>query len=194
MSIYKQTLINKYITVKTLVVHPKDHTTDFLKPIYKTVINPYVITGGVDDLKIKQYLKDSDRALMMGHGSPGGLFSIGKFKTGTYAIGPWCVDELQPKTENVYIWCNADKFVNQYKLKGFYSGMFISEVSEAIFCGLDNVSQDEVTESNEVFSVLLGEVINLPKAKLYKSIKDRYGELAKKNPVAAYNWKRLYVA
>jgi|GEM_PF-6234508 len=34
-------------SIKTLVIHPKDPTTDFLKPIYSNIIDKTVITGGV---------------------------------------------------------------------------------------------------------------------------------------------------
>jgi len=180
--------------MKTLVIHPKDPTTDFLKPIYASVTDATVVTGGGNTSRITRYLKGSERLILMGHGSPNGLFSIGKFDTGVYVIGDWCVDYLAVGKENVYIWCNADKFVNKYRLKGFYSGMFISEVAEARFCGLTGVTQDMVDESNETFATLLGEVINLPKHEIYKSIKSSYGSLAELNPVAKYNWNRLYVA
>lgn len=180
--------------MKTLIIHPKDASTDFLKPIYKSVENAATLTGGVGLSKIKEYIQNSERVLMMGHGSPSGLFSIGRFNTGNYVIGDWCVDDLAQKQENVFIWCNADKFVTRYKLKGFYSGMFVSEVSEANFCGLNGVDQDMVDESNQTFAILLGEYINLKKHDIYNNIRDSYGKLAKNNPVAMYNWKRLYVA
>lgn len=180
--------------MKTLVIHPKDITTDFLKPIYSNIKDAKVIVGGGDTSRITNYLKENDRLMFMGHGSPNGLFSIGKFNTGVYVVGEWCVDQLAVGKENVYIWCNADKFVTRYRLKGFYTGMFISEVAEARFCGLDGVTQDIVDESNETFATLLGSVITLPKLELYKSIKSSYGALAKSNPVAKYNWNRLYVS
>lgn len=180
--------------MKTLVIHPKDITTDFLKPIYSDIKDATVIVGGGDTSRIAKYLKENDRLMLMGHGSPSGLFSIGKFNTGVYVIGDWCVDLLAAGKDNVYIWCNADRFVNRYRLKGFFTGMFISEVAEAKFCGLDGVTQSMVNESNETFATLLGSVITLPKHELYKSIKSSYGALAKTNAVAKYNWNRLYVS
>jgi hypothetical protein len=32
----------------------------------------------------------------------------------------------------VYIWCNANVFVEKYGLKGFYTGMIISEYEESV--------------------------------------------------------------
>ena len=33
--------------MKTLIIHPNDRSTDFLSPIYQSVINATVITGGI---------------------------------------------------------------------------------------------------------------------------------------------------
>ncbi|MGM0408353.1 MAG: hypothetical protein ACQERU_10225, partial [Bacteroidota bacterium] len=38
--------------MRTLVIHPKDITTEFLKPIYAPITNKTVITGGVDNIYI----------------------------------------------------------------------------------------------------------------------------------------------
>jgi hypothetical protein len=180
--------------MKNFIVHPADVSTNFLAPIYQNIQNPTLTTRGWNMEQIKAGINEHDRTLMMGHGCPNGLFSINQFKTGLYAIGSWCVDALKQKNENVYIWCNADKFVERYELSGFYSGMFISEVSEANFCGLFDVTQDMVDESNDTFAVLLGQYINEPKNIIFKKIRESYGKLIKSNPVANYNWKRLYVA
>jgi hypothetical protein len=93
----------------------------------------------------------------------------------------------------VFIWCNADKFVNRHELKGFYSGMFISEVSEASFCGLPDTLQSVVDESNNQFATIVGKVINEPLREAYNNIKQQYKVLAEGNPVAQYNYERLYL-
>lgn len=135
--------------------------------------------------------------MMMGHGSPRGLFSVGMFK-GTqqpyaYAIGQNEAELLKNKSQNIYIWCNANLFVEQYDLKGFYSGMFISEVGEALYCGVKQINQTMVNESNYAFSQIVGKYINLPVEELYAMVMAEYGELAKTNPVAKYNHERLYL-
>jgi len=130
----------------------------------------------------------------MGHGSPNGLFSVGNFTTKSpYIIGSHCVELLQQNDSNVYIWCNADKFVQKYLLKGFYTGMFISEVAEANYCGVYDTTQDMVDESNDLFAEVLGNHINEDKYTIYKQVRSGYGDIIKHNPVANYNWKRLYV-
>jgi hypothetical protein len=101
-------------------------------------------------------IEEHDRVMMCGHGAPMGLFSVGQFKnTGGFIIDHTMVDILSKKDNSIFIWCNADQFVNRFKLKGFYSGMFISEVGEAYYCGLPGTKQDVVDESNFGFCELL---------------------------------------
>jgi hypothetical protein len=100
---------------------------------------------------------------------------------------------LQNK-ECIFIWCNADKFVETYNLKGLYSGMFISEVGEANYCDLPGTSQDTVTESNEFFAIELGSVSERSLDEMYEHIRYTYGMLAEGNAVAEYNHNRLYLA
>lgn len=189
--------------MKTLVIHPDDPSTDFLIPIYDNIFQPTVVTGGVSKEELKQMIIDHDRVMMMGHGSPHGLFSMGMFSDSNvpypqrfnyaYAIDYTMVEVLNQKDNNVFIWCNADQFVNRHNLKGLYSGMFISEVSEATYCGLPNTPQEMVDESNNHFAELLGEAAAEPVDKAYDYVKENYGILAEVNPVALYNFNRLYL-
>ena len=144
--------------MRNLVIHPADRSTDFLKPIYENISDAIILNGGATKDQVKELTTQHDRVVMLGHGSPFGLFSVGQFfgKNG-YVIDDTMVPLLLEK-ECIAIWCNADKFMNKYELNGFYSGMFISEVGEAIYCGLPGTSRDVVTTSNNYFAQLLGEV------------------------------------
>jgi hypothetical protein len=84
--------------------------------------------------------------------------------------------------------------MNRHELYGFYSGMFISEVGEATYCGLPGMDQETVTASNDYFAELLGEVINEPLSVIYEHVMDNYGLLLGLNSVASYNYDRLYLA
>jgi len=133
--------------------------------------------------------------MMMGHGSPYGLFSVGQFRnSGPYIIDGTLIDVLSEKKDNVFIWCNADQFVKKHKLKGFYSGMFISEVGEAYYCGLPGTKQDVVDESNYGFCNILAGHINENSEVIYHNVMEEYGVIAKENPVAYYNHNRLYLS
>ena len=174
---------------RVLVIHPDDRSTDFLKPIYAGITNATVVTGGYNKAEVKELIEQHDRVIMLGHGSPLGLFAIGQFKdTYGHIINFEMVEALSKKTNNVYIWCHANQFVNYFQLKGFYSGMFISEYGEAYACQVPTLSGD-VEESNDVFANVVGKHI-LNEAKVIcettKTLYDIPG-----NFVNRYNKERL---
>lgn len=167
--------------MKTLVIHPDDRSTDFLKQIYDgkgfTVETRHRYKN-YTKTEFTQQIKDHDRIIMMGHGFPGGLF---------YSYIDRDVVYLLREKECVCIWCNADQFVNKYKLTGFYTGMFISEISEADWFKI-KATQSDIDNSNEFFARLVGENLdNL--IKLHSVLKEQYkGE----SPVIKFNNDRLY--
>jgi hypothetical protein len=174
---------------KVLVIHPKDKTTEFLKPIYKNIKDVTIITGGLNKEKLIEQINNHDRVIMLGHGSSSGLFSMGKFDTGPYVIDKSIVPYLENK-ENIFIWCHANQFVNSNNLKGFSSGMFVSEVSESIYCKIPS-DQKTVDVSNNLFAAVVGECINESLDKIYNNARHKYGLIKEINPVANYNWQRL---
>jgi hypothetical protein len=179
--------------MKTLIIHPKDPSTSFLDIVYESVPNKTLITGGVSKSELIKLIQEHDRTMMMGHGSPAGLFAVGQFNNaGAYIIDQSMIPYLKQKPNNVYIWCNADKFVDVFGLRGFYSGMFISEVGEANYCGLPGMSQEIVDESNYGFCNIIAKYINEDKELIHENVKNEYGLIAETNPVALYNNNRLY--
>lgn len=182
--------------MKTLIIHPADPSTSFLDVVYESIPNKTVITGGITKDEVRKLIEEHDRVMMMGHGSPGGLFAVGQFRDHrsycSYIIDNTMVPLLSEKDNSVFIWCNADKFVDGFRLKGFYSGMFISEVGEASYCGLPGTSQDVVDESNYGFVNIIAKHINEDTEVIYDNVRNEYGLIAEENPVALYNHKRLY--
>lgn len=175
-----------------LAIHPKDPSTDFLKPIYAPIQDKTVITGGVTKSEIRKLIVAHDRVVMLGKGSPWGLMSVGQFKYGgNYIIDLKMVDLLSQKKDNIYIWCNADQFVRHYQLQGFFSGMFISEIEEAIYYDFWDIEQHTIDESNELFSSVVARYLNEPLEILHRNVIRKYGILAKTNPIAQFNLERL---
>lgn len=179
--------------MRTLVIHPHDTSTHFLKPIYENIPNKTVITGGLFVDEVNKLIYNHDQIIMLGHGSPNGLFSVGRFQYG-YVIGEDQVELLQDK-ECIFIWCHADQFVKQHGLKGLYSGMFVSEVGEALMYKLKG-DKKLIDESNNTFAFMLGFIIgvNKPLPEVYEQIKKDYGWLAERNEIAKYNHERLALA
>lgn len=54
--------------MKTLVIHPKDSSTDFLCPIYKDFKNKEVIRGGISKKDLLPIVHEHERIIMLGHG------------------------------------------------------------------------------------------------------------------------------
>jgi hypothetical protein len=172
----------------TLIIHPDDRSTDFLRPIYRNIKHKTVITGSITRDGLHALIRAHDRIIGLGHGSPSGLFNMSMSGFGSFILGAQEVEVLRGK-ELVSIWCHANQFMEHHKLKGIYSGMFISEVSEARYYGLNEVTQDDVDESNDAFARMLGEeMLNTNDLTwIWRRVNRRYTELAKWNLVAEYN-------
>lgn len=180
--------------MKKLVIHPKDRSTTFLKKVYENLDDVTLVQGGVGTFELSDLMETHDQIMMMGHGSPYGLLSMGQFDAYGYIVGDSLADQLAERDNNIFIWCNADEYVNYHKLKGFYTGMFISEPEEAYWMGLGNTPQAEVDESNTWFVESVNRSANSTPEDLHAYVKHDYGELIHANPVAKYNHERLYHA
>lgn len=170
-----------------LVIHPKDVTTDVLSVIYRD-INATVLRNPVSKKTLKELIKAADRVIMLGHGT-------------AYGLGYLRNDQLQPlidsslvyllreKKDNIHIWCYADDFVKKYGLSGFSTGMFISEMQEAEYLGVDT-DIDEINTSNANFARIIAENVNKSGAEILKALQKEY--LNSTSDVVSYNGKRLY--
>ena len=179
--------------MKTLVIHPDDRSTDFLKPIYAGIKRKTVIVKDTSHDKLLTLIRSHDMIIMLGHGSSSGLFNVSGIGKGGMVIGESMVEELRSK-QLIAIWCNSDKFIERHGLSALYSGMFISEVNEARYCGVQG-DQAMVNESNDTFAVLLGNMLTNTSMNLEKThgmVLESYEELGEVNAVAKYNSDRLY--
>jgi hypothetical protein len=181
------------LNISTLIIHPKDESTDFLKKIYISIQDKTIIQGVITKTELRKLIKNHDRVIMLGHGSPWGLMSVGQFSYGgNYIVDLTMVDLLIGKKDNIYIWCNADQFVLNNGLKGFFSGMFISELEEANYYDFRDLEQDLIDESNHGFAEIVSKYINEPLQVLFKNVIQEYRFLAQSNPIARFNLERLY--
>jgi hypothetical protein len=177
----------------TLIIHPDDRSTDFLRPIYRDLKHKTVITGPITRDGLHALIKAHDRIIGLGHGSPSGLFSMSSGGFGSYILGAGEVEVLRGK-ELVGVWCHCNQFMERHQLNGLYSGMFISEVSEARYYGLNEVTQADVNESNDAFARILGEEMlrSEDQTVVWANVRDRYTKLADWNLVAEYNSGRWF--
>ena len=181
--------------MRRLVIHPRDKSTDFLAPIYNRLPNITLVTTGYSRLEIMEMIDEYDQVIMLGHGTPAGLLNVSGFRAGMYIVDSLVADSLIRKDNSIFIWCNADQFVNRYNLKGMYSGMFISEVAEASYFKIPT-DQDTVDRSNNTFAQLLGERLMISDAleEVHASVGQQYQLLAETNDIARYNSERWYIS
>jgi len=180
--------------MKTLVIHPDDRSTDFLRPVYHNLPCTTVITGDTTAEELIDAIRAHDQIIMLGHGTPLGLFNISNIGQNLLCIESQHTDILRDK-KCIYIWCNADQFIHAHRLPGLYTGMFISEVDEANYCGI-STEQRHVDDSNNLFAELLGKYLvkyTNNYGAVYRAVEEEYGKLAEVNAVAKYNHERWYL-
>lgn len=171
--------------MKTLVIHPFDVTTGFLSVIYEGKKDWTVIDTNVSTKFLKKQIKNHNRIVMLGHGSEDGLFGFGRL-----IIDSTLVYLLREK-QCVCIWCNADVFVEKYELKGFYTGMIVSDYEEAIMYSInlhENIVQ-KIYNSNVLFADAAKKSID--EENMLDSMKLMYDDDS--NPIIDFNKQNLHI-
>jgi len=169
----------------TLVIHPTDSTTDFLKVIYQGKDWTVITDPKTSTSKLKREIKSHDRIIMLGHGSEYGLLTKVPFRC---IIDSDLVYLLREKN-CVCIWCNADEFVKKYDLKGFYTGMIISEYEEALLYSLYPFSSFDIEQSNTMFAGAIKQAIDC--VPMLPVVKSSYYTV-NKNSIVLFNQDNLY--
>lgn len=181
---------------KTLVIHPKDDSTDFLKGIYTELPNTIVVDFSLSRKDLKTLIGMCHRIIMLGHGSSNGLFdSLQK----NYLIDSNLVECLKGK-ECIGIWCYASEFAKKYNIPGFWSGMYISEISEIYYvpevrnaCTCISVSdiQFDIENSNFHLTSILSK--HLGTNTLDKAFDELYGLGNEYYPITKYNLSNIKI-
>ena len=166
-----------------LIIHPFDVTTDFLQSVYQG-LDCEIIRANVGKGKIRAAIRRHEKIVFLGHGCELGLFGFGRL-----FIDSSFVQFLRGK-ECVYVWCNAHVFVEKYGLSGFYTGMIISELQEAIMCCVPFESGDEVRESNKEFADALRLGIEKPAETMKKLF---FQEYLVKSHIGDFNRTNIFI-
>ncbi len=161
----------------TLVIHLKDASTEFLKLIYKDkdydVINEFQTNDSEKELR--EAIEKHDKIIMMGHGLPTGLINPTR-KGGFVAIDHSFADLLRKK-ETISIWCWSDQFFRAYKIKGFHTGMIISECREQSYAlGKVYLNKEQQLANMEKFSTIVGECIEKSPKEMKEYILEHYND------------------
>lgn len=179
----------------TLVIHPKDPTTDCLEVIYEgrgwDVIREYDALPA----RVLREIQKHDRIIMLGHGTPYGLLTGADTDYGFVRFHHYIVDyklakELKKK-DTFSIWCNSDQFFKRYGIKGLHTGMIISEVGEELaILGKAPLNDEEMAKNMELFCGAFAKYIDLTPEECAKKVLEEYvGD----DPVTTYNRERIIV-
>ena len=121
---------------------------------------------------------------MVGHGTRNGLLTK---DWESFIINDENASYLQGK-DNLYIWCWANYYVERNNLKGYSTGMFISEKEEAAFCEVDEENIEQIIEnSNNKFAQLVGENLLKPTNEIFKIVSENYYKSNPNSKVVKYN-------
>lgn len=171
---------------RTLVIHLKDKTTDFLKLIYKD--KDYdIINNFKSQTQLRKAIENHDKIIMMGHGVPRGLINPKGFGL---AIDDTFADLLREK-ETISIWCWSDQYFRRNNIKGFHTGMIISECGEQKYAlGKVYLNKEKQLANMEQFATIVGECIEKTPKEMQDYILKHYnGEDA----VTQYNRNNIIV-
>lgn len=126
-----------------LVIHPKDSTTAVLQILYEG-IGAQIVTKNCSNREMGHLLHKVSmhkKIMLLGHGTDKGLFyrkDDTKSEFDKIIVGHPQAYLLRKHPGNIIgIWCHADLFAKAENLHGLFSGMIISEMSEAEEYGVD---------------------------------------------------------
>jgi len=182
--------------MKRLIIHPKDHTTAFVTALYEGWTDAEVYNEKLTSKQVNHlfhHCMPTTQIMLLGHGSDKGLY----YREDSHCEGFDCVmvghahkHWLMNRHNTIGIFCNADLFAKAEGLHGLFTGMFISEMSEAVQYGIQT-SEEELAQENKKFiarlrqlfddGCLLHEIPNLMLA-----LDDIHSELTK------FNYRNLY--
>jgi hypothetical protein len=140
-----------------IVIHPKDKTTSFLKAIYAGKRDVTLIDETWNNRNIREAIGSAPKKepiMMLGHGYNRGLFA--PFDGNPFArtiVDDRLVYLLKEHT-CIGIWCYANEFAENHELKGLFTGMIISEQSEADQLGVDIIGENLQLCNNQFASDL----------------------------------------
>ena len=140
-----------------IVVHPSDPSTRMLSLIYEGIDNVTFFDSYQQRDEILSAIAAAPKdepVLLLGHGGPNGLYDM---RYGLL-IRDGDAEILRDRPNLVGIWCYASSYAYRHGLKGFFSGMFISEAPEAWVNEVE-ASAEEIDEKAWDFAGRFGELL-----------------------------------
>ena len=179
-----------------LVIHPKDKTTAMLSALYDGLEAQVV-----DDCRstkemgrLLHHISTQERIMLLGHGSGKGLFyraDDSKEGFDKIIVGHPHAYHLRKHGGNIVaVWCNADQFARAEGLHGLFTGMIVSELSEALLYQVET-TQEELDRENVKLAMRLRTLLDerIPLSEIPKrmlAMDDVH------SPLTTFNYKNFF--
>lgn len=148
-----------------LVIHPTDRTTEMLSILYEG-FEAKLIESDCSNKEMGHLLRHtspSERIMLLGHGSDKGLFyrdDDTKDEFDKIIVGHPHAFHLRNHGSNIIgIWCHAVEFAKKEGLHGLFSGMIISEMSEAEKYGV-TTDKESMDRTNRIMFTQLRRLLD----------------------------------
>ena len=148
-----------------LVIHPTDKTTEMLSILYEGLGARLIETDSSNKKMgyLLRHTSPSERIMLLGHGSIKGLL----FRKNDEEKGFDGIIVGHPQAYNlrkhcggiIGIWCHAVEFAKKKGLHGLFSGMIISEMSEAEENGVDT-DKESMDRTNRIMFTQLRRLLD----------------------------------
>lgn len=139
-----------------LVIHPHDRSTAFLSALYEGAENLTVITNNISRKELNHllhYTPRNERIMLLGHGCSKGLYwreDDTQLEFDSIIVGHPHAFHLRSHSNIIAVFCHADAFAEAEGLHGLFTGMIISEMSEANEYGVVT-TENELARENQKF-------------------------------------------
>ena len=148
-----------------LVIHPKDKTTTMPSVLYEGLQ-----AQAVDECRstkemghLLHHVSTQERIMLLGHGSDKGLFfrkDDSKDEFDKVIVSHAHAYHLRKHGGNIVaVWCNADQFARAEGLHGLFTGMIVSELSEALLYQVET-TQEELDRENVKLAMRLKSLLD----------------------------------
>ena len=148
-----------------LVVHPQDRTTAVFQVLYEG-LGAQVVTRDSSNKEMRHLLhhtSPSKRIMLLGHGSDKGLYFRKNDEEEGFdgiIVGHPQAYYLRKHSGGIIgIWCHAVEFAKKEGLHGLFSGMIISEMSEAEEYGVDT-DKESIDRTNRIMFTQLRRLLD----------------------------------
>ena len=179
-----------------LVIHPKDKTTAMLSALYDGLEAQVVADcrSTKEMGHLLHYVSMQERIMFLGHGSDKGLFfrkDDSKNKFDKVIVSHAHAYHLRKHGGNIVaVWCNADQFARAEGLHGLFTGMIVSEISEALLYQVET-TQEELDRENVKLAMRLRSLLDerIPLSEIPKRMQAMDDV---HSPLTTFNYNNFY--